>query len=98
MADGISNVWSIERKIRQGVEYVRVVMPSFETEQPEMVINYWADGRITLDSSSVLLRVDGLWAGTTGCNLKLTRTPINPPWNEQDGPEPDRISLDPDYI
>ncbi len=110
MSDGISNVWSIENKTLRGEEYLRIVLPSFEGDEPkpEIAIRYYRNGRVVLDSDAVDLRLVAVYPPTPrkqAVTIELQRAPLPATrfeWDEKNGPEvtePDRISSeDLDYI
>ncbi len=66
----------IEHKVRQGVAYVRVTFPSFVDGKPEAVVNYWADGRVSLGSDRVSFALDRLHRHKTGSSVELIRSPL----------------------
>lgn len=72
----------VERKVRQGVEYLRVTFPSFADGQPELVVNYWADGRVSMGSARIGLVLRRMHLHKTGCSVELLRTGLP----EHDGP------------
>jgi hypothetical protein len=104
---------SYQVKHRDDDAYYRVVLPNFETGEPEVVIRYHDDGRIFLDSGAVDIhyirrRKHTRPSETVSVELRRERF-ANPRdgLSENSNPESDRTSsaiiiwdepIDPDYI
>ncbi len=67
---------TIELKSRGGVQYWHVTFPSFTDGEPEVAVNYWANGRISLLTARVHFVVRSLFHGKTGSSLDIQRTSL----------------------